>query len=804
VEPENYRKDPLRFASLIAHQLQSPLNAVSTSLRSLLEEYAGPLLPKQRASLERASARCDQALTAVRRMLTIFKADADQETRVEPAALASAVRRVHAEYQAEAAKRDIALRLELHAEGLSVALGEAALLEMLSVLLDNALKYTPEHGRVCIATRPGSTAETVVVAVADSGVGVPETEREKIFEPFYRGAAAKDSARPGVGLGLAFVKSVVTRARGTVTVRKADLGGAEFVVELPLAPAPAEGATAAAPRLRVVVVGGVTAGPKAAAKIFRLVPDADITIVEKGSVMAYGGCGLPYYVSGVVRDQKSLISSPAGVVRDPVFFRQVMNVHVLNQTEALEVDRNAKAVRVRDAVTGREWRLPYDKLLLATGSSPFLPPGLKTELKNVFTLHGVRDAEGIKTALADEMARDVVIVGGGLIGIEITEALVQKGARVTILEARPQILSVLDPDMARLVQRHMEAHGVRILTQAAARALEGKGKVSAVVTDAGPVPADLVILACGIRPNTELAVQAGLAIGATGAIAVNQYLQTSDPDIYAAGDCATALHRVTGKPYYLPLGSTASKQGRVAAVNICGGQEVFEGVVGTCICKVFDYTVARTGLGEAEARQHGFAVATALAAGPDREHFMPTARSLLLKLIVDRASRRLLGAQAVGPGAGDKRVDVAAMAIMAGLTVDRLAQADLCYAPSYAPAMDNIITAANLARNKLDGIMVTVSADEVYQMLKRGEEFVFLDVRTPEEYERVRLPRAVSMPLGALRGRMNELPQGRPIVTFCDISLRGYEAALMLQAAGFANVRVMEGGMAAWPYERVE
>jgi len=260
---------------------------------------------------------------------------------------------------------------------------------------------------------------------------------------------------------------------------------------------------------------------------------------------------------------------------------------------------------------------------------------------------------------------------------------------------------------------------------------------------------------------------------------------------------------LTGKPSYVPLGSTANKQGRVAANNLCGGVDSFPGVLGSTVCKVFDYCVARTGLSEAAAGKAGYEVVTAMAPAPDKAHFMPAAKPLLLKLVVDKSSRRLLGAQATGPGTGDKRIDVAAVAITGGMSVDQLANADLCYAPPYAPAMDNIITAANVARNKLDGYMVGVSTMEVHRMLEEKADFVFLDVRSPAEYEQVRLPGATLIPLGALRGRLNELPKDKNIIAFCKISLRGYEAGLILKAAGFEKVRVMDGGIAMWPFEKL-
>jgi rhodanese-related sulfurtransferase len=312
-----------------------------------------------------------------------------------------------------------------------------------------------------------------------------------------------------------------------------------------------------------------------------------------------------------------------------------------------------------------------------------------------------------------------------------------------------------------------------------------------------------VILGIGVRPNVELAHSAGLQIGPTGGIKVDEGMHTSDTDIYAAGDCVENTDLVTGKPNYVPMGSTANKQGRVAAINICGGQDTFAGVLGSAVCRVFDFCVARTGLTEAAARQHGYEVTTVLVPDGDRPHYMPTAKPLIIKLVVDSRSRKLLGAQAVGPGAGDKRMDVAAMAITAGMTVDQLSKVDLCYAPPYSPALDNIITAATVARNKLDGEVIGITPMEVKARFDAKQDFLLLDARSPAEYQQEHLAGSTLIPLGALRSRLGELPKDKEIVTFCKVSLRGYEAAKILQGAGFTRVRVMDGGMAVWPYEKV-
>ncbi len=555
--------------------------------------------------------------------------------------------------------------------------------------------------------------------------------------------------------------------------------------------------------MKVIVIGGVAAGPKAASRINRLRADADVTIIEKGELLSYAGCGLPYYISGVVEDSRELMTTPTGTVRDSAFFKKVKNTTVLNHTEATKIDRQNKTVTVKNRA-GEEQVLPYDKLVLATGAQSSVPPIPGVELDNIFNLKDIHDAEAIKTTLGEHKALNAVIVGGGLIGVEVAEAFHKMGCRITIVEFLPQILGMMDPEMAALVEKHFEAKGVKVQTSTRVTEFKGDGKVQTVITDRGELPADIVIMAVGVRPATQLAADAGLDIGPTRAIAVNEQMQTSDPDIFAAGDCAEKKNLITGKAAYVPLGSTANKEGRVAANTICGVADAFPGILGSAICQVFDFTVSRTGLGEKEARDAGFDVVTCLAPAPDKPHFMPTAKPLFMKLIAARNTRKLLGAQATGPGQADRRIDIAAMAITAGMTVDQLAQADLVYAPPYSPAVDNIITAANILRNKFDGLAEGITPAEVLAMRERGETFTLLDVRSPEEVAQMAIEGSVNIPLGAVRGRLDELDRSKPVVAFCKISLRGYEAALILQKAGFKDVKVMDGGILMWPGKLIQ
>ncbi len=458
---------------------------------------------------------------------------------------------------------------------------------------------------------------------------------------------------------------------------------------------------------KVVVIGGVAAGPKAAAKIARLDPEAQVTLLEKGKILSFAGCGLPYYVSGVVKEQKALMSTPIGVVRDAGFFQKVKNVKVLTETEALEIDRAGKRVRAR-----RPARRPTSGWTTTSWCSPPGPrrsfrPSPRRTWQNISTLHICLMPRRIKALLTQAKGREVVMVGGGLIGVEAVEALFDCDCQVTMVEMLPQILRMLDWEMARLVERHMELYGVTVLTNTTGDRFRRREAGSAgAMTSQGRLPADLVMLGIGVRPNVELARAAGLQIGLarwhqSGRRPCAPPTRTFTPQATAS----RSTNLVTGKPCYVPMGSTANKQGRVAAINICGGHDQFPGVLGSTVCKVFDFCVARTGLTEAAARQLGYKLVTVLVPETDQPHYMPTAKPVIIKLVVDSRTRKLLGAQAVGPGAGDKRMDVAAMAITAGMTVDQLSKADLCYAPPYSPAMDNIITAANVARNKLDGLV---------------------------------------------------------------------------------------------------
>jgi len=451
---------------------------------------------------------------------------------------------------------------------------------------------------------------------------------------------------------------------------------------------------------KIVIIGGVAAGPKVASKVMRLDPTAEVTVLEKGKFLSYAGCGLPYYVSGKVKEQKDLMSTPVGVVRDAAFFQKVKNVKVLNETEALEIDRARKRVRARTHGKGEDFWLDYDKLVLATGAKPVVPPIPGIKLGNIFTLHGVHDAEGIKALLAQSKARDVVMIGGGLIGVETTEALVESGCRVTLVEMLPQVLRILDWELARLVEKHMESHGVKVLTNAQVTAFEGDGTVREVITTRGRLPADMVVLAIGVRPNVDLARAAELAIGLTGAIQVDDTQRTSDPDIYAVGDCVQTTDLITGKPCFVPLGST-NKQGRGAGANIGGAAMIFPGIVGAQSFRVFGLEVAAAGLNEREAVSAGYHPVSALVWGNAIAGSMPGSKKVGVRLTADRATGKLLGAQALGEAGAVSRINTLACALWAGLGIDEIGYLDLAYAPPFSPSWDPIHVAAQTLRRSM-------------------------------------------------------------------------------------------------------
>lgn len=441
---------------------------------------------------------------------------------------------------------------------------------------------------------------------------------------------------------------------------------------------------------RLVVVGGVAGGTSAAAKAKRTNPQWDVVIFEKGPYVSYGGCGLPYYVEGEIGKKEDL------VVRWPHQFKeQGIDVYTHSEVKAIHLDKGE--VEVFHAQEGKTLRYPFDALVVATGARPLVPPFPGRDLEGIHVLRTPDHGEAIRRELESGRVKKAVVVGGGFIGVEMCEALLPWGVEVTVVELLDQILPPMDKDMADLVARYLEEQGVRILTSHGVEGFLGRERVEKVVAGGEEVPADLVILSIGVRPNVELAKEAGIEIGPTGAIAADERMETNVEGVFTAGDCAEARHIITGEPVYIPLGTTANKQGRVAGTNAVGGEAVFKGVLGTAIFKAMDLGGAMTGLTEKEATKKGIPYKVARITARDRAHYYPGGKRLTVKLVYHAETGRLLGGQLVGRWTSVKRIDAIAVALYAGMTVEDFSRQDLAYAPPFSPVWDPLLVAANKA-----------------------------------------------------------------------------------------------------------
>ena len=558
---------------------------------------------------------------------------------------------------------------------------------------------------------------------------------------------------------------------------------------------------------RLIVIGGSAAGPKAAAKARRIDQNADITIFQKSPDLSMASCGYPYYIGGTFDDRNMLLATPTGVTRDPKYFINTKAINAHTQTEVTAIDKEKHKITCENLRNGKSETHEYDKLIICTGSKPKLPPVSGIDLEGITTLVSIQDADYLRKIIDEKKINKAVVVGGGLIGIETCEALQFAGIEVTIIELLPQLLTFLDPELAKLVENHVRSKSVHVITNNGVAEFIGEnGKLTAVKLQNGTeLPCELAVVAIGVQPNSKLATDAGLTIGELGGISVNEYMGTSDPDIYAAGDCVEIDNLITNKKVYAPLGDLANLQGRVAGENAMSGNNVtFPGTIQTSICKIFDFSAGSTGISETTAEKSGFTdIETVINASPDKPAFMG-ANLLISKMIVDKQSNKIIGYQSIGPGDVSKQIATAAMAIHGKLKIDDICNADLPYAPPFSLAIDHFIASAHILQNKLKGRMIGISAKEVHEKIKTEKVFL-IDTRAPDEYEAMRLGIGeVLIPFGTLRKRLSELPQDKEkeIICFCKISLRGYEAALVLMANGWKNVKVMEGGIMAWPYSR--
>jgi NADPH-dependent 2,4-dienoyl-CoA reductase/sulfur reductase-like enzyme/rhodanese-related sulfurtransferase len=547
---------------------------------------------------------------------------------------------------------------------------------------------------------------------------------------------------------------------------------------------------------RLLVIGGVAAGLKAAAKARRCDPDMEIVVFQEEDEISYAGCGLPYYISGLIRERDDLIS------RTPGKFA-LEGIRILKNRRIEGIDVQSHVISGRKVGSGEIFTDHYDRLVIATGAYPIRPKIEGIDLRNIFYLRSIFDADAIFQQIQSESIRNVVIAGGGYIGLEMAESLIHRGKNVTIVELAPQILTLFDEDFAGILKQYLERKGVKVFTSEGIQTMRGeKGKVTYVQTVSREIEADVVLMSLGIRPQVELAKQAGLKIGESGAIWVNEKMETSAEGIYAAGDCVETTHLITGKKVWIPLGSTANKQGRVVGVNVCGGNAAFPGVMGTTVFKTFDFNVAKTGLNMGEAEKASFYPIQAIVRGYDRAHYYPGRKESTLKVIADKETGRILGGQAIGEGPSDKFIDILAMGLHAKMTCRELGNVDLAYAPPFSPVLSPIIVAANVIMNKLEGRVRGIGAAEAREKLGTLKEaFQVLDVREKDEVQAKRIPNSTWIPYGDLKKRVHELDKEKEIAVHCESGLRSYKACLNLQHEGFKNVKNIDGGMLCWCYD---
>ncbi len=531
--------------------------------------------------------------------------------------------------------------------------------------------------------------------------------------------------------------------------------------------------------MKVVIVGGVAGGATAAARIRRLDEQAEILVFERSGYISYANCGLPYYIGDVITDSEEL------TLQTPESFFSRFRVTMKVRHEVTAIHPEKQTVSVKDLDSGREFEESYDKLLLSPGAKPTQPQLPGTGIDKLFTLRTVEDTFRMKEYIQQNHPKSAVLAGGGFISLELAENLRSLGLDVTIVQRPRQLMNPFDPDMAAFIHGEMRGHGIKLVLGHTVEGFEEKdGGVDVLLKDEAPLHGDMVVLAIGVTPDTQLARDAGLELGIKGSIVVNERMETSAPNIYAVGDAVQVKHFVTGQDALISLAGPANKQGRIAADNICGGDSRYEGSQGSSVIQVFELTAAATGLNETNAKKAGLSVDKVVLSPMSHAGYYPGGKVLTMKVIFEKESGRLLGAQIVGREGVDKRIDVLATAIRAGMKAADLKELDLAYAPPYSSAKDPVNMAGFMIENISRGLVKQFHVEDVEGLPQDGS-VTLLDARTPGEYSRGHMEGFVNIPVDELRERMGELEQEKPVYVICQSGLRSYIAVRILEGSGF-------------------
>ena len=530
--------------------------------------------------------------------------------------------------------------------------------------------------------------------------------------------------------------------------------------------------------MKIVIVGGVAGGATAAARIRRLDEHAEIIVFERTGFISYANCGLPYYIGDVIQHKADL------TLQTPESFWKRFRIKMKVQHEVVAIHPEKKSVSVRNLVTGDTFEEGYDKLLLSPGAKAVLPELPGVDSKKIFTLRTVEDTFAIKDFVTQHKPRSAVMVGGGFIGVELAENLRELGLAVTIVQRPPQLLSPFDADMAAFIHNQMRKNGIKLALGASVTGFQEDAEgISVMLKDGNPIHGDMVILAIGVTPESQLAQDAGLALGIKGSILVNDRMETSIKDIYAVGDAVQVKHAVTGADSLIPLAGPANKQGRIVADTICGGDSRYHGSQGSSIIKLFDMTAATTGINETHARKAGLSVDTVILSPMSHAGYYPGGKIMTMKVVFEKESYRLLGAQIVGYDGVDKRIDVLATAIHAGMKATDLKELDLAYAPPYSSAKDPVNMAGFMVDNISKGLKQWHLSD--LEGLLQNKGITLLDTRTPKEFIQGHIEGFMNIPVDELRERIEEVPVGKPVYLICQSGLRSYIATRILEGLGY-------------------